>query len=83
MPRSDSTRTSARTKLREFHSGPGGCQVFAQATALENFGLAKSERTNNAIYYRTTDPVHHVHITEKGDPKFVGIGYHAASEPGY
>ena len=24
--------------------------------------------------------MHHVHITEKGDPKFVGIAYHAASE---
>jgi hypothetical protein len=24
--------------------------------------------------------VHHVHIVEKGDPKFVGIAYHAASE---
>src|SRR5207342_1053634 len=34
----------------------------------------------NAIYYRGTDPVHHLHITEKGDPKFVGIAYHAASE---
>ena len=37
-------------------------------------------KTDNAIYYRATDPVHHVHITEKGDPKFVGIAYHAASE---
>ena len=24
--------------------------------------------------------MHHLHITEKGDPKFVGIAYHAASE---
>jgi hypothetical protein len=47
---------------------------------LDNFGLVKSDRTNNAIYYRPTDPVHHVHITEKGDPKFVAIAYHAASE---
>ena len=29
---------------------------------------------------RATDPVHHIHVTEKGDPKFVGIAYHAASE---
>src|SRR6185312_7181547 len=37
-------------------------------------------KSNNAIYYRGTDPVHHLHITEKGDPKVVGIAYHAASE---
>src|SRR5262245_2568753 len=37
-----------------------------QAEFNENFGLVKSERTNNAIYYRATDPVHHIHITEKG-----------------
>ncbi len=51
-----------------------------QAEFLENFGLVQSDRTNKAIYYRGTDPVHHLHITEKGDPKFVGIAYHAASE---
>ena len=51
-----------------------------QAEFLDNFGLVKSERTNNAIYYRGTDPVHHLHITEKGEPKFVGFAYHAASE---
>src|SRR4029079_13597869 len=51
-----------------------------QAEFLENFGLVKSDRTNNALYYRGTDAVHHLHITEKGDPKFVGMAYHAASE---
>ena len=51
-----------------------------EAEFLENFGLVKSDRTNNAIYYRATDPVHHIHITEKGDPKFIGFAYHAASE---
>ena len=51
-----------------------------QAEFLENFGLVPSVKTGKAIYYRATDPVHHVHITEKGDPKFVGIAYHAASE---
>src|SRR6187399_2799586 len=51
-----------------------------QSEFLENFGLVQSAKTNNAIYYRGTDPVHHLHITEKGEPKFVGIAYHAASE---
>ena len=47
---------------------------------LDNFGLVQSAKTGNAIYYRATDPVHHIHIVEKGEPKFVGIAYHAASE---
>ena len=47
---------------------------------LDNFGLVRSGKTANALYYRPTDPVHHVHITEKGDPKFVGFGYYADSE---
>jgi hypothetical protein len=51
-----------------------------QAEFLENFGMVKAARTGNAIYYRGTDPVHHIHITEKGEPKFVGLAYHAASE---
>ena len=51
-----------------------------QSEFMENFGLTQSAKTNNAIYYRGTDAVHHLHITEKGDPKFVGIAYHAASE---
>jgi len=51
-----------------------------QSEFLENFGLAPSAKTNKAVYYRATDPVHHVHITEKGDPKVLGIAYHAASE---
>ena len=51
-----------------------------QAEFLENFGLAPSEKSSKAIYYRATDPVHHVHITQKGEPKVLGIAYHAASE---
>jgi catechol 2,3-dioxygenase-like lactoylglutathione lyase family enzyme len=47
---------------------------------LTRFGLVRSERTNNALYMRGTDPVHHLHITEKGDPRFVGFAYYAANE---
>jgi len=47
---------------------------------LENFGMVKAARTNNALYFRGTDPAHHIHVTEKGDPKFVGFAYYAASE---
>ena len=47
---------------------------------LTNFGMIRSARTDNALYMRGTDPRHHIHITEKGDPKFLGFGYLAASE---
>src|ERR1700730_979133 len=47
---------------------------------LTRFGLRKTDRTDKALYMRGTDPSHHIHVTEKGDSKFVGIAYHAASE---
>ena len=47
---------------------------------LTRFGLVKVERTNNKLYSRGTDPVHHLHVVEKGEPKFIGLAYHAASE---
>jgi catechol 2,3-dioxygenase-like lactoylglutathione lyase family enzyme len=47
---------------------------------LTRFGLVKTARTNTALYFRGTDPPHHIHITEKGEPKFVGFAYYAANE---
>lgn len=47
---------------------------------LTNFGMIRSERTDTALYMRGTDPDHHIHVTEKGDPAFVGFAYYAASE---
>src|SRR4030095_1147190 len=46
---------------------------------LTNFGMVRSARTNTALYMRGTDAAHHIHVTEKGDPGFVGIAYYAAS----
>ena len=46
---------------------------------LTHFGMVRSERTENALYMRGTDPAHHVHVTEKGEPGFVGLAYYAAS----
>src|ERR1700704_1963754 len=46
---------------------------------LTNFGMVRAARTNNALYMRGTDPAHHLHVTEKGDPGFVGLAYYAAS----
>src|SRR5436189_2872939 len=47
---------------------------------LTHFGMIRTERTPNALYMRGTDPSHHLHVTEKGDPAFVGFAYYAASE---
>lgn len=46
---------------------------------LTDFGLVRAARTPTALYMRGTDPRHHLHITEVGDPAFVGIGLQAAS----
>src|SRR5215469_7225683 len=47
---------------------------------LTRFGMVRSERTATALYMRGTDSSHHIHVTEKGEPKFVGFGYYAANE---
>ena len=47
---------------------------------LTDFGMVRSARTAGALYMRGTDPPHHIHVTEKGDPAFVGLAWHAASE---
>jgi catechol 2,3-dioxygenase-like lactoylglutathione lyase family enzyme len=46
---------------------------------LTHFGMTRAERTTDALYMRGTDPAHHIHVTEKGDPGFVGLAYYAAS----
>ena len=46
---------------------------------LTRFGMVRSERTAAALYMRGTDSPHHIHVAEKGEPKFVGFGYYAAS----
>src|SRR5438093_11970414 len=48
---------------------------------LTNFGMVRAARTNTALYMRGTDAPHHIHVTEKGDPGFIGLAYYAASLP--
>ena len=47
---------------------------------LTDFGMVRAARTASALYMRGSDPVHHIHVTEKGEPGFVGLAWHAASE---
>ena len=47
---------------------------------LVDFGLVRVARTSTALYMRGTDPVHHIHVTELGEPSFVGLAWHAADE---
>ncbi len=47
---------------------------------LTEFGLARSARSNDALYMRGSDPDHHIHITERGDTGFIGFAYNATSE---
>ncbi|MBM3600487.1 MAG: catechol 1,2-dioxygenase [Alphaproteobacteria bacterium] len=47
---------------------------------LVHFGMVKVARTPKALFMRGTDPTHHIHVTEKGDPAFVGFAYYAPNE---
>jgi len=47
---------------------------------LTNFGMVRSARSEDALYMRGTGPDHHIHVTEKGDPAFIGLAYNAANE---
>ena len=51
-----------------------------QEKFLTDFGMVRADRTPNALYMRGTDPEHHVHVTERGDPGFIGLAFNAASE---
>lgn len=47
---------------------------------LTDFGMVRAARTSKALYMRGTDPVHHIHVTELGEPRFVGLAWDAARE---
>jgi catechol 2,3-dioxygenase-like lactoylglutathione lyase family enzyme len=46
---------------------------------LTDFGMVRADRTKTALYMRGTDAPHHIHVTELGEPRYVGIAVHAAS----
>jgi catechol 2,3-dioxygenase-like lactoylglutathione lyase family enzyme len=49
-------------------------------TFLTEFGMVRAARTPTALYMRGTDPDHHIHITELGESRFLGLAFKAASE---
>ena len=51
-----------------------------QEEFLTNFGMVRAERTRTALYMRGTDPEHHIHVTELGDPGFVALAFNVDSE---
>jgi catechol 2,3-dioxygenase-like lactoylglutathione lyase family enzyme len=51
----------------------------AMETFLTDFGMVRAARTDRALYMRGTDAQHHLHITELGEPAFVGVGLQASS----
>jgi catechol 2,3-dioxygenase-like lactoylglutathione lyase family enzyme len=51
-----------------------------QEAFLTDFGMFRSARTDRALYMRGTDPFHHIHVTELGEPGFIGLAYHVDDE---
>jgi hypothetical protein len=52
----------------------------AQEEILTAFGMVRAARTPTALYMRGTDPAHHIHVTERGDPKFIGFAWAVSNE---
>ncbi len=44
---------------------------------LSAFGMECSARTDDALYMRGTDGDHHVHVTHRGEPAFLGLAFNA------
>jgi catechol 2,3-dioxygenase-like lactoylglutathione lyase family enzyme len=49
----------------------------AEEAFLTHFGMYKVARTDNALYMRGTGPTPFIHVTEKGDPGFIGFAFSA------
>lgn len=51
-----------------------------QEAFLTDFGMSRSDKTDQTLYMRGSDADRHIHITEKGEPCVLGIAFHATSE---
>jgi catechol 2,3-dioxygenase-like lactoylglutathione lyase family enzyme len=45
---------------------------------LTDFGMVRAARTNDTLYMRGTDPAAYLHVTQLGEPKFLGMAFTAA-----
>ena len=48
-------------------------------TFLTEFGMVRADRTGDALYMRGLDGDAFLHVTHKGEPRFVAAGFEAAS----
>jgi catechol 2,3-dioxygenase-like lactoylglutathione lyase family enzyme len=46
---------------------------------LTDFGMVRADRTSKALYMRGSDPNHHLHVTELGESRYIGLAFYAAS----
>jgi catechol 2,3-dioxygenase-like lactoylglutathione lyase family enzyme len=52
----------------------------AQEEFLTAFGMVRVERTKDKLFMRGANDVHHLHVTQLGEPKFLGFAMFAKSE---
>ncbi len=52
----------------------------AQEKFLTDFGMIRVERTKDKLFMRGSDADHHIHVTELGEPGFMGLAFHAHGE---
>ncbi|HEV8016507.1 MAG TPA: VOC family protein [Stellaceae bacterium] len=45
---------------------------------LTAFGMVRAARSKDALYMRGTDPAAYLHVTQLGEPKFLGMAFTAA-----
>jgi catechol 2,3-dioxygenase-like lactoylglutathione lyase family enzyme len=68
-------------KVGEFLYGRLRSPDLDQAeTFLSDFGMVRVARTGTALYMRGSDPAQYIHVTELGEPRFLGLGF-AVSDP--
>jgi len=48
-------------------------------TFLTEFGMVRADRTGDALYMRGLDGDAFLHVTHKGEPRFVAAGFEAVS----
>ena len=64
------------TKVSEFLYGRLRSPDLQEAeTFLSEFGMVRVARTRTALYMRGTDPAQYIHVTELGEPRFLGLGF--------